>query len=55
MSYDFSAYTGAISSLVSSLSPSIVTVVTAALIIFGGLVALGVGIRWVQRLSHAGH
>ena len=54
MSYDFSSYTDAITNVVASLSPSVVTVATAALVIFGGLVALGVGIRWVRRLAHSG-
>jgi len=55
MSYDFTAYSGAITSLVASLSPSIVTVAEAALVIFGGLVAFGVGLRWIAKLAHAGH
>lgn len=55
MSYDFTSYLGQISLLAGSLVSPISQAAGMGLVIFGGLIAFGVGTRWVQRLAHAGH
>jgi hypothetical protein len=54
VSYDLSAYTGALSLAVGSLVSPISQAAGMGLVIFGGLVLLGVGVRWAKRLAHKG-
>ena len=54
MSFDFTPYSSALSLAAGSLVLPISVAAGAGLVIFGGLVLLGVGVRWVKKLSHKG-